>query len=80
MDPDVRKELQRVEGILDDIKQNTSTPWWRWIISGLLYGAGWVVGTVLAFAALGWILSIFGIIPGFDQIAAWLQSAMNHKF
>jgi hypothetical protein len=80
MDPDVRKELDHVEHILEEIKDNTSVTWWRWIVSGFLYGAGWVMGTVLAFAALGWILSIFGIIPGFDQIAAWLTAAMNHKF
>jgi hypothetical protein len=80
MDPDVQKELNRVEGLLEEIKDNTTVSWWRWLLSGFLYGAGWVVGTVLAFAALGWLLSIFGIIPGFDQIAARLQEVMNSKF
>jgi len=80
MDPDVQKELQHVEGILDDIKKNTSYPWWRTILNGLLYGAGWVVGTVGAIAALGWLLSIFGVIPGFDVIAVRLQEIMNAKF
>jgi hypothetical protein len=80
MDPEVQKELAHVEGILDEIRVNTAIPWWRSVLNGLLYGAGWTVGTIGAFAALGWLLSIFGIIPGFDVIGTWIQNAMSHKF
>lgn len=80
MDEEVEKKLQQVEVILEDIRHNTASPWWRIILNGILYGAGAVTGTVLAVFLLGYILSIFGIIPGFAEIAARLQSAMNVRF
>lgn len=80
MDQDVQKELERVENILGEIRENTATPWWKTVLHGTLYGAGWVIGTVGAFAALGWLLSIFGIIPGIDKISAILQQIMSSKF
>jgi hypothetical protein len=80
MDDDIHKEISHVENVLEDIRKNTATPWWRTILNGFLYGAGWVVGTVGMIAALGWLLSIFGVIPGFDVIAAQLQAIMHSKF
>jgi hypothetical protein len=77
IDREIRKELRHVEGVLDEIRDNTALPWWRAILNGLLYGAGVVIGTILAIALLGWFLSLFGIIPGFDQISAHLQEIMK---
>lgn len=80
MDPDTRDEIRRVEHTLEEIRSNTHLPWWRAAINGLLYGSGAVVGTVAAIAILGWLLSLFGIIPGFGDIAQRLQEIMNAKF
>ncbi len=80
MDPDAKKEIEKVETLLHDIRDNTFVPWWRTILNGFLYGAGVVIGTILAIAALGWLLSIFGILPGFSEISSRLQDIMNHKY
>jgi hypothetical protein len=80
MELDVQKELEHVEGILEDIRKNTAVPWWRSVMNGILYGGGVVMGTVIAIAALGWLLSIFGIIPGFGELATRLQEIINSKF
>jgi hypothetical protein len=75
-----KKKEDSVEELLGEIRNNTAPSWWRIMINGFLTGAGWVLGTVLTFAALGYILSFFGVIPGFSQIAAYLQSIVNTKF
>jgi len=80
MDEEIQKKLKEVEGILDEIRENTAMPWWRTMLNGFLYGGGWVIGTVLAIAALGWLLSVFGIIPGFAELASRLQTIINTKF
>lgn len=80
MDSDTQKEIQRVEEVLEDIRHNTAPSWWRTILNGFLYGAGIVIGTIVAIAALGWLLSVFGIIPGFDKIATYLQSIVQSKY
>jgi hypothetical protein len=80
IDPDTRAEIKRVEETLEKIRVNTSLPWWRSAFSGLISGAGAVVGSVLAIAILGWLLSLFGIIPGLGAIALKLQSIINSKF
>jgi uncharacterized membrane protein YczE len=80
MDPETRGEIQKVEQVLEDIRANTSLPLWRVALNGILYGGGIAVGTVLAIALLGWLLSIFGIIPGFGEIAVKLQEILNAKF
>jgi hypothetical protein len=69
-----------VEDLLGEIRENTSNPWWRMLLNGALYGAGAVIGTVLTIVLLGWLLSVFGVIPGFGELAAQLQSALNEGF
>ena len=41
----------------------------------LLYGAGWILGSLLAILLIGWILSLMGVIPGLDRIATGFQAA-----
>ena len=80
MDQETRSELTKVENLLGDIRSNTANPWWKNMLNGLLYGSGVVVGTIGGIAVLGWALSIFGVIPGFDILAAKLQSIMMNKY
>lgn len=74
------KKEENVKELLEDIRDNTALPWWRTVLNGFFYSAGFVLGSVFAVALLGWLLSIFGIIPGFGELAARLQEIMNARF
>ncbi len=79
MDSGDKKEFAHVAEILTEIRENTASPWWRMVLNGMLYGAGAVTGTVLAIFLLGYVLSLFGVIPGFEDMAARLQNIVNSK-
>ena len=70
------RHLRRIEGELSDIKENTGG-WRNWFLRGALQGAGFLVGTIAALVLVGWILSILGIVPGFDEVAEYLRSAID---
>ncbi len=61
------KHLERIESELEEIKDRTSNPR-RAFFYGILYGAGAFVGGIIAIVVAGWILSILGVIPGFDEL------------
>jgi hypothetical protein len=71
-DPEVQ-ELRRIRKELRNIESNTSAKWW--IVHGMLYGAGWILGSLLAILILGWLLSFLGLIPGLNKIAADISAA-----
>jgi len=70
------KQLKKIERQIDEIKDRTSSPW-RALIGGVLYGAGWIVGSVATVALLGWILSLMGFVPGFGDIAGYLHGIVE---
>ncbi|HEV3245231.1 MAG TPA: hypothetical protein VG102_02655 [Candidatus Paceibacterota bacterium] len=72
--PEVR-QLREIRRELRNIESNTSAKWW--ILHGILYGAGWVLGSLLAILLIGWILSVMGIIPGLDKIAQDIGAAFT---
>jgi hypothetical protein len=39
---------------------------------GVLYGAGAFVGGIIAIIIVGWVLSIIGVLPGFDELESTL--------
>jgi hypothetical protein len=69
------EQLREIKLELKNIESNTSAKWW--ILHGMLYGAGWIIGSLLAIVIIGWILSLLGIIPGVDRIAVDLQNAFT---
>ena len=69
------QHLERIEQELEEIKKRTPTQKSSFV-SGLWQGAGAFIGGVLALALLGWVLSLFGVIPGFAAIAHYLQDAV----
>ena len=69
------EHLSRIEGELEEIKERTPSPR-RAFLNGILQGAGALVGGIVALALLGWVLSLFGLVPGFGTIAAHLQEAV----
>jgi len=70
------KELKKITGELKAVKANTGSSWtafWR----GVLQGAGAIVGGILTVALIGMILSIMGVIPGFQSIAASISAVVS---
>ena len=70
------RQLIKIERQIDEIKNRTGDPL-RAFVGGILYGAGWIVGGILAIVFLSWILSLMGIIPGFGDIAQYLASVLQ---
>ena len=58
------KTLERIERDLEDLKGSPK----RTFLYGIIYGAGAFVGGILAIILIGWILSILGVIPGFEGV------------
>jgi hypothetical protein len=81
MEADIEREglarLANIEEDLEEIKERTPTPR-RAFTNGLFQGAGALVGGVVAIVLLGWVLSLFGLIPGFAYIVNALQDASAH--
>lgn len=80
MDPQVQEEAKKVEALLDEIKDNTDHRPTKSLLNGMLYGVGIVLGTIVGVVALGWALSILGIIPGVDVIAQKLTEILQKRY
>lgn len=79
MDQDQAEEgletLERIEENIEEIRDRSATPKGAFMY-GLLQGAGFLVGGIIAFILLGWVLWFFGFIPGFSYIAEQIKAAM----
>ncbi len=62
IDPELKSELHAIQSAL-----RNSNPWWKSLLHGLLGGFGYVIGFLVALAALGFLLNIIGIIPAFRR-------------
>jgi hypothetical protein len=71
------KHLEHIEEELEQINKRIS-PQRPPFAYGLFQGAGALVGGILMLAILGWVLSLFGVIPGLAAIAAYFQNIVNH--
>lgn len=76
MEEEGLKHLESIEQELEEIKERTPKRRHAFL-HGIFYGAGAVFGGVLGIALLGWILSLFGVIPGFGDIANYLQDIVD---
>ncbi len=63
--------LENIEDELEAIGDRTSS--WRAFLNGVLHGAGIIAGTLLGLAVLGWLLSIFGVVPGLDEFKSYVE-------
>jgi len=70
------KHLIKIEHKIDEIKNRTGSLV-RAFVGGILYGVGWILGGIIAVLLLSWILWLMGIIPGFDDIARYLNGALE---
>ena len=69
------EHLAQIEESLEVIEKNTPTSG-RAFLYGVLQGAGAVVGSVLTLSLLGYLLTLFGVLPGFGVIAHYLQGVV----
>jgi hypothetical protein len=46
----------------------------------VLYGAGIVLGTIVGVVLVGWLLSILGVIPGFDVLAHRFTDILQKRY
>ncbi len=70
------RQLREIKKELLEIKDRTSDPK-RAFFNGILYGAGALVGGIIAVAVIGWVLNILGIIPGFSELSDYVRSLMG---
>lgn len=80
MDEETQQEglehLARIEEELEAIKRSAPSSR-QAFLHGLLQGAGALIGGIFALTVLGWVLSLFGVIPGLDYIAHYLQNIVT---
>ncbi len=85
MEPDltpdaIEEGLDRLETIqeeLEEIKQRTANPR-RSFYNGIFQGVGVLLGGIFGAIALGWILSILGVVPGFGDLADYLRTFVDN--
>lgn len=80
MDPQAQEEAKKVEALLDEIKSNTQSRPTKNFVNGMLYGAGIVLGTLVGVVLVGWVLSIVGVIPGFDVLAERFGEILQKRY
>ena len=66
------KHLENIEEDLEEIKSRTPGTK-RMFFNGMLHGAGIVAGSLFALACLGWLLSLFGFVPGLEEFKTYIE-------
>jgi len=70
------KDLKDIKEELEEIKERTGG-YQRSFVSGILYGAGWIIGGIFAIVLIGWFLSIIGLIPGLGNLSSYIHQAVD---
>ncbi len=73
------EHLEKIESELKEIKLQQKGSRWQSLRNGLWQGAGAIIGGVAAVIVLGWILSFLGVIPGFGEMAHYIQQAFQQS-
>ncbi len=76
--PPQEAEIQELKKITEELKRveaNTGSSWWAFY-RGILSGGGAIIGGIIAVILIGALLSILGVIPGFQAIAAYINAAI----
>lgn len=72
------KQLKRISRELAEIRDRTADPR-RAFANGILAGAGWFLGSILAVTFLGWMLSVAGVIPGLNTMVERVQAVVHYE-
>lgn len=70
------KYLKEIEEEVSELKLQTPTPR-RAFLNGIMQGMGAIIGSIFAIMVLGWILSLFGFIPGLKEVAEYIQEVSS---
>jgi hypothetical protein len=73
MDAELHAQLQRIEHEIAGVRKAVVESWYGLLFRGLAHGAGFILGTVFAIAIAGWLLSMFGVIPGLRETISELR-------
>jgi hypothetical protein len=76
IDPELKEHLVKIEDELSHMRRITSMP--RALLHGTIYGAGYVLGTVLIIVIIGWILNIAGVIPALSRGIGEFRSVLEN--
>lgn len=72
IDPELKASLTEINKNL--VKISGSGGKWNSFFNGALSGFGYIIGVLIALAALGWILNVVGVIPALkQQVSQWQQ-------
>ncbi|HRH24597.1 MAG TPA: hypothetical protein PK109_03350 [Candidatus Paceibacterota bacterium] len=69
-------KLEEIAATLTAIRAQ-GTDWKRAMYMGLFQGAGVIIGSIIALALLGWVLTLLGVVPGFDGFETYLNSIVT---
>jgi hypothetical protein len=62
IDPELKEHLNAIQSELVLMrKRTTNVP--HALLRGMVYGAGYIIGTVLILVIIGWVLNVVGVIP-----------------
>ncbi len=70
------RHLEHIEKDLDAIKLKAPSPRTSFV-NGMWQGVGAVIGSLIAIALLGALLSIVGVLPGFAAYTKYMQGALD---
>lgn len=79
MEENILKHIQIIEAEIKAIHKVVDEGYLRLLVRGLLHGGGFILGTVLTIALLGWVLNFFGFIPGLADVASTLKEILNSR-
>jgi hypothetical protein len=68
------EHLEKIEHELEEIKQRTGGRW-NSLRNGLWQGVGAVIGSILGVLLIGFLLSLFGVIPGLSDAKNYIEKA-----
>jgi hypothetical protein len=71
------RELKKITEELKAVNANTGSSWTAFY-RGVLQGGGAIVGGILAVILIGALLSVLGVIPGFQTIVAHINDAIGN--
>jgi uncharacterized oligopeptide transporter (OPT) family protein len=77
IDPELKEHLEKIEVELVQMRKRTvGIP--HALSRGAVYGAGYILGTVLIIVMVGWILNIVGVIPAFSREVGEFRTALEN--
>jgi len=77
IDPELKEHLIKIENELAQMHQKTSGMrhnLWR----GVMYGVGYILGTVLIIVLIAWTLKILGYVPDFSHGVSEFRGAFSN--